>query len=95
MGHKVKKVSLSVPASVVSDLTKVSQALGVSRSALAGELLGNVLSDLKVILRSSTAALPPPADGDTIRRARGASLELIQGRVSELQRQFDLLEGTK
>jgi len=95
MGHKVKKVSLSVPASVAADLAKVSQVMGVSRSALASELLGSVLTDLKVILRSSTAPLPPAADGDTVRRARGASLELIQGRVSELQRQFDLLEVPK
>jgi hypothetical protein len=95
MGQRVKKVSLSVPASVASDLTKVSQAMGVSRSALASELLGSVLTDLKVIMSSSGVGLPAVPDGDTVRRARGASLELIQGRVSDLQRQFDLLEDHK
>lgn len=78
---KVKKAvrSFTLPQSVLKDLTFVAKSLGVSQSALLGEVLGPPISDLRRIIEESGSS----ADGSHIMRMRGASARIIAERVRE------------
>lgn len=74
-----RRCSFSLPEQVSDDLRSVSARLGVTQSALLVQLLGWPLNDLARLV-DSIPENPTPED---VRRLRGASVALIQSRVSE------------
>jgi hypothetical protein len=70
----VKRVTLSFPSKVVSDLDFISSALGVSRSALVSGLLTDILPPLIPLANIVKKDL---TDGDS-RRYRGEFKEEMQ-----------------
>lgn len=78
---KMRKVSLALAPAVVDDLDYVSGRLGVSRSALASDLLGEVAADMRKLLEQVPLS-PTPAD---VVRFRGESAKLVEVRINELR----------
>jgi len=72
---------VSIPAPLLDDLQYLSARLGVSRSALISELLGDTVPVVADLLRMHPADDSP----DELRRFRGASIDVIRGRIAELQ----------
>jgi len=82
------RVSYSLPCQVSKNVGYIAERLGVTRSALAAEMLEASCEPLAELLRQ-TPEHPTPAD---VRRLRGASLELVQTRVAEA---MDWLRGER
>jgi hypothetical protein len=82
MGAKnMERLSFSLPKSLARDLTYMAKRMGVSRSALVGQLLAEVPS-LAAVMR----LLPESgATADDVVRARGASVALVNQRVAEFR----------
>lgn len=78
---KMRKVSLALAPSVVDDLDYVSGRLGVSRSALASDLLGQAGANMRKLLEQVPLS-PTPADAV---RFRGESAKLVEERINELR----------
>lgn len=78
---KMRKVSLALAPAVVDDLDYVSGRLGVSRSALASDLLGEVAADMRKLLEQVPLS-PTPAN---VVRFRGESAKLVEVRINELR----------
>lgn len=78
---KMRKVSLALAPAVVDDLDYVSGRLGVSRSALASDLLGKVAADMRKLLEQVPLS-PTPVD---VVRFRGESAKLVEVRINELR----------
>lgn len=81
----VRRCTMSLPSDLVEKLDKLSALVGVSRSALVAELLGESVDVLDSMLQF--AAVPSP---ENLRRLRGDSARVVQEKVSELK---GLLEG--
>lgn len=78
---KTTKISVSLPAQLVEDLDYLSERMGVSRSAVIAEVLGESIADARRLME----LVPPnPTVGDVL-RMRGASEEVIRQRLSSLQ----------
>lgn len=87
---KMKKVSMSMPDSLVSDLDYVASRLGVSRSALVSQIMCEAMPDMRKLLEMIPPS-PTPAD---LVRYRGESEDVIKARVESLLRsQDDLFSG--
>ena len=82
---KMSRVSFTLPPQVVEDLAFISDRLGVSRSSIIGDILGEPLSDLRSLLEQVPAK---PTEGDVL-RLRGKSEEVITQRLSELRGVMD------
>lgn len=77
----IKRITLSVPTDLASDLDYVSSRLGISRSGFVTQLL--LGADLGA-LRSLLAAVPEqPTDSDA-KRFRGDSKVFIQTQLERL-----------
>lgn len=85
MEVQAKKISVSIPSPLLDDLQYLSARLGVSRSALITELLGEALPVVVGLLRM----VPEGASPDEAKRFRGASVDVIRERVAEAQRLAD------
>ena len=86
----MKKVSMSLPAAVVDDLDHISARLGISRSALTGQLLAAALPDMRALLD----IIPPAPTPSDLVRFRGESADVVRARLDSLLRaQSDLLSG--
>lgn len=83
---KCRKLTFSIPESVVLDLDYLSDRLGVTRSALLSQLLTGPVADLRGLVESVPTGPLGPSDA---LRARGASMDLIKERVNSLQRMSD------
>lgn len=81
----VRRCTMSLPSDLVDKLDKLSALVGVSRSALVAELLGESVDVLDSMLQ--VAAVPSP---ENLRRLRGDSARVVQEKVSKLK---GLLEG--
>lgn len=78
------RTSFSLPPEIVRQLDYVSGRMGVTRSALVADVLGDALGPLCELLRSMPD--DPPAPGsDAALRARGASEDVIRGRLEALR----------
>jgi hypothetical protein len=77
-----RRVTMSLPAEVASNLRSVSKRLGVSNSALVSLLLAEPLAELAKLLAVSSPRGRRATQAER-RRLRGASIELIQKVVSE------------
>lgn len=78
---QLRKVSLALDPALVSDLDYVSGRLGISRSALVGQLLGEAVSPMREIFEQIPLS-PTPAD---VVRFRGESAKVVEARLAELQ----------
>lgn len=86
----MRKVSMSLPADVVGDLDHISARLGISRSALTGQLLAAALPDMRALLD----IIPPAPTPSDLVRFRGESTDVVRARIDSLLRaQSDLLSG--
>jgi hypothetical protein len=87
---KMAKIAMSLPPSLVDDLNYLSDRLGVSRSALAAELLGDAVTEMRRVV-SLIPPNPTPAD---LLRMRGESEAFIRQRIaSASQLTDDLFAG--
>lgn len=88
----IKRVSLSLPSSVVEDLDYISNRLGISRSGFLTQVL--LQSDL-ASLRALLASIPESPTDDDVKRFRGSSVDFIRERVEALQQlQGGLFDGS-
>lgn len=79
---EMSRVSLTLPPSVVEDLTYVAERLGVSRSALAADLLRDPLASTAETLREIDA----PAVEPYAVRYRGSSQRVVDERLESARR---------
>lgn len=84
----VRRITLSMPSSVVSDLDLLSSSLGVSRSAFVSALLGDVLPPLVPL----TKIVSPESSGADSRRYRGEFAEELRSMVGRLNSGFEELQ---
>ena len=82
---RMAKVAMSLPRSLVDDLDYLVARLGVSRSALASELLSDSVSEMRRIL-SVIPPNPTPAD---LLRMRGESEAFVRERIAIVARLTD------
>lgn len=78
----MSRVSLTIPAKVVSDLKYIAKRLGVSRSSLVADLLSEPSSDLRRLLEG----LPDAPTASDVVRFRGASVDIVHQRLESLKR---------
>lgn len=81
MERNLRKISVTLPPDLVADIDYVARRLGVSRSALMGQLLPDGISAIRGLL-VGVPENPTPAD---IVRFRGESAEEIRRRVEDLK----------
>lgn len=85
MNRNLKKISVTLPPDLVADVDYVAGRLGVSRSALMGQLLPDGIE----ILRGLLVDVPEnPAPEDVI-QFRGASADEIRSRIEQLKGMAD------
>lgn len=80
--HKIpgtKRCSFSLPSKVASDLVFLSEAMGVSQSAILSQIAGESISAMSALLRSAGSDLSSP---EVVRRLRGESVQYVQDEVS-------------
>ena len=85
------KISVSLPAELVSDLDYLASRTGVSRSALIGGLLREAASEVRKILE----LIPPNPTPAEMLRMRGQSEEAIRARLESLKGMTDDLFSSK
>lgn len=78
--HKQRKVSLALDPDLVDTLDYIAGRMGISRSALAGHLLGEVAGTMRELLEQVPLS-PTPAD---VVRLRGESAKIVEDRINEL-----------
>jgi hypothetical protein len=81
MSEKMVRVSFTIPPQVRANLDYLSDRLGVTKSALAAELLDTPLSDLRELMEM-VPQNPTPED---LLRARGKSNSLIAHRLRNIR----------
>lgn len=74
------KISVSLPAEVVENLDYLSKRMGVSRSAIISEMLGESLADAARLV----ALIPPNPTPADVLRMRGESEELVRQRLASI-----------
>ncbi len=84
----VRRITLSMPASVVSDLDFISSALGVSRSAFVSALLGDALPPLVPLAHVASSG----STGADSRRYRGEFVEELRSTVGRLNSGLEELQ---
>lgn len=78
---KSRKVSLSLDATLVSNLDYLSARMSVSRSALVTQLLLDGVAHMRRLVE----VIPPnPTPADLV-RMRGESVEEVRARIQQLQ----------
>lgn len=79
MAHK--RITLSLSPDVATQLDTVSAQMGISRSALASELLSETLPALSAFVRNAQGS----TSSDTVLRLRGASATAIRAQLDGLR----------
>lgn len=82
---RMAKIAMSLPPALVDDLDYLSSRLGVSRSALASELLTEPVAEIRRIL-SVIPPNPTPAD---LLRMRGESEAFVRQRIAKVATMAD------
>jgi len=88
---KSYRATFTLPAELAVGIATVAKRLGVSQSALLAEVLSEPMADLVRLVE----LMPPPGEAatpETMRRLRGASVELIRQRVQEAQGEASQIE---
>jgi hypothetical protein len=83
--------TFSLESSTVDDIRLISNHLGITKSALVNQLLGPACDDILRIIERLPAG---DSDAGDRRRLRGASVEVIESRLSELSAQVQELRDT-
>jgi len=83
------RTSMSLPDGVLSDLKYLSGRMGMSKSALMTEILGDALSDLRVLFETLPDE-PSKVTEKNLIRFRGASAQLVKDRIQQAR---DLADG--
>lgn len=78
----VKKITVSLPPEVVSDLDFIALRMRISRSALLGGVLSECIPGLLAVARCVPAS--GEVGAEDVRRARGASAEIIGEQIKVL-----------
>lgn len=81
MAAVFKKVTFSLPPTVVDHLDFISGRMGVSRSSLVAELLAPGLETMHQLL----ALIPSDAEPGDAMRLRGESESIVRDRIADLQ----------
>lgn len=78
------RVTMSLPTETAEALASIARRLHITRSALVADLL----SEPVAMLAQFVALVPagPVTDGD-VKRFRGASIDLIQRQIAQVQEQ--------
>lgn len=82
---KMRKISISIPASLVDDLDYLSARTGTSRSAIISEFLAEGATHTRRMLELIPSN-PTPAD---IVRMRGQSEDVVRARLGQLRGMAD------
>lgn len=85
MKRNLKKISVTLPPDVVDDLDYVSGRLGVSRSALIGQILPDGLG----VMRGLLVDVPENPTPEDIIQFRGSSVDQIRSRIDHLKGMAD------
>lgn len=87
--HMVK-IAMSLPPALVEDLDYLTGRLGVSRSALAAELLTDAVSEMRRVV----SLIPPNPTPLELLRMRGESEAFVRERIaSAIKLTDDLFSG--
>lgn len=78
---KTRKISVSLSDQLVDDLDFLSARMGVSRSAIISEVLGEAIAETRRLFE----LIPPNPTPAEVVRMRGESKEVIQQRLASLQ----------
>lgn len=89
MAH-FRRQTFSLESSTADDLGLISSHLGISKSALVDQLLGSACDDILRVIERLPAG---DCDASDRRRLRGASVEVIESRLTELSDQVRELRG--
>ena len=76
------RTSMTLPDKLLDDLNYLSRRLGVSKSALISELLGDNLKDMRVVFET----MPEDSSkitAEQLKRFRGASAQVVKDRVKQ------------
>lgn len=85
MKRNLSKISVTLPPELVESLDYVAGRLGVSRSALISEFLGEAMGTLRPLLDTIPLS---PTETDKL-RFRGESEEVIRKRLESLKGLID------
>lgn len=83
--QKIRKISLSLDSTLVTNLDYLSTRLGVSRSALVSELLADGVSEMRRLIE----LVPPNPTPQDLIRMRGASVDSVRERLGSLRSMSD------
>ena len=78
---QTRKISVSLSAQLVDDLDYMSARMGVSRSAIIDNIMGEVLGETRRLFEM----IPPNPTPADIVRMRGESVDVIRQRLASLQ----------
>jgi len=77
----MRKITISVPPTLVDDLDYIAGRMGISRSAIIAELMCDTIAHMRAMVEL-VPENPTPADA---LRYRGESAELVRQRLASLQ----------
>lgn len=83
--QKVVRLTISLPAEQFNDLAYISQRMGISRSAVLSQMLGEGLAHARRLV----ACVPEGPESYTVSRYRGDSREIIRERLQGLMSDLD------
>lgn len=81
----MSKISVSLPSEIVDDLDYLSSRIGVSRSALIGQLMSESVPEVRRLLE----LVPPNPTPAELLRMRGQSEDAIRQRLQSLKGMTD------
>ena len=83
--QKLIRLTISLPPDQYHDLAYISQRMGISRSAVLTQMLGDGLAHARRLV----ACVPESPDDYTVSRYRGDSKEIIRERLQTLMADLD------
>jgi predicted DNA-binding protein len=90
MSEKMLRMSFTVPREVYDDLNEISQALGITKSAVVAQVLGATLRDMLELVQHASSIDTP----DGLKRFRGKSESLIEDKLAQFRREQRDLFGS-
>jgi len=75
------RATFTLSAPTATGISYIAKRMGITQSALLNQLLAQPIADLKALLET----IPPTPDHESVLRMRGASVDVINRRITELQ----------
>lgn len=88
----MQRASFTLPPEVVANLDYVSRRMGVTKSSIVSEVLSEALGPISTLLRSIPSDAGPEDATAALMRFRGASGEVIRGRLDALRDAMDSID---